>query len=84
MTPLILTSTILRFMDVLRIFDVIFVIFGGGPGTATTTLPLFVYRTTLVSEQMGRGSAASIMLIIIIVTFTYLLIRLRERTRFEM
>lgn len=83
MMPLILTSTILRFMDVLRIFDVIFVMFGGGPGTATTTLPLFVYRTTLVGEQMGRGSAASVMLIIMIVALTYLLIRLRERSRFE-
>ena len=65
--PLILTTLILRFMDVLRLFDVIFVMFAGGPGTSTTTLPLFVYRTTLVQRDVGRGSAASIMLIIIIV-----------------
>lgn len=83
MMPLILTSLILRFMDVLRLFDVIFVMFGGGPGSATTTLPLYVYRTTLVAEDVGRGSAASVMLIILIVSLTYLLIRLRERTKFE-
>lgn len=84
MTPLILTATILRFMDVLRIFDVIFVMFGGGPGNATTTLPLYVYRTTLIAENVGRGSASSVMLIIMIVVTTYLLIRLRERVKFEM
>ena len=83
MLPLILTTLILRFMDVLRLFDVIFVMFAGGPGTATTTLPLFVYRTTLVQRDVGRGSAASIMLIIIIVTLTVILIKLRERIKFE-
>ena len=79
MFPLILTALVLRLMDVLRIFDVIYVMFGGGPGSATTTLPLLTYRTTLVQEYVGRGSAVSIMLITIIVTLTYLLIQLRAR-----
>ena len=83
MLPLILTTLILRFMDVLRLFDVIFVMFAGGPGTATTTLPLYVYRSTLVLRDVGRGSAASIMLIIIIVSLTVILIKVRERIKFE-
>ncbi len=83
MLPLVLTTFILRFMDVLRLFDVIFVMFAGGPGTTTTTLPLYVYRTTLVQRDVGRGSAASIMLIIIIVSLTVILIKLRERIKFE-
>jgi multiple sugar transport system permease protein len=83
MTPLILTALVLRFMDVLRIFDVIFVMFGGGPGTATTTLPLYVYRTTLLAEDVGRGSAASVMLIILILASTFLLVRLRQRLSFQ-
>jgi len=83
MLPLLLTTLILRFMDVLRLFDVIFVMFAGGPGTATTTLPLYVYRSTLVLRDVGRGSAASIMLIIIIVSLTVILIKVRERIKFE-
>ena len=83
MLPLVLTTLILRFMDVLRLFDVIFVMFGGGPGTSTTTLPLYVYRNTLVLRNVGRGSAASIMLIIIIVSLTVILIKLRERIQVE-
>jgi multiple sugar transport system permease protein len=84
MGPLLLTTIILRLMDVLRLFDVIFVMFSGGPGSATTTLPLYVYRTTLVAERLGRGSAASILLIMMIVVLTYILIRFRERVRFDM
>ena len=83
MLPLILTTLILRFMDVLRLFDVIFVMFSGGPGTSTTTLPLYIYRTTLVQRDVGRGSAASVMLIIIIVSLTVILIKMRERIKFE-
>jgi multiple sugar transport system permease protein len=84
MAPLIVTVTILRLMDLLRSFDVIFVMFAGGPGDVTTTLPLYVYKMTLVARNVGRGSAASIMLIIIIVALTFLLIRLFERIKFEM
>lgn len=76
MAPLILTATILRFMDVLRIFDVIYVLFAGGPGTATTTLPLYVWRTTMVARNVGRGSSASVMLIILIVASTFILVRI--------
>ncbi|MGI9417739.1 MAG: carbohydrate ABC transporter permease [Geminicoccaceae bacterium] len=81
--PLILTALVLRFMDVLRIFDVIFAMFGGGPGTATTTLPLYIYRTTMLAEDVGRGSAASVMLIVMIVASTLLLVRLRQRVMFQ-
>jgi multiple sugar transport system permease protein len=84
MAPLLLTASILRLMDVLRIFAVIFVMFGGGPGDATTTLPIYIYKATLVARNVGRGSAASVMLIIVIVTLTFLLVRLLERVKFEM
>ncbi len=83
MAPLILTATILRLMDSLRIFDVIFVMFGGGPGSATTTLPILVYRLTMVARNLGRGSAVSIMLIILIICLTVLLVRLFQRVRLE-
>lgn len=83
MAPLIMTATILRFMDVLRIFDVVFAMFGGGPGTATTTLPLYVWRTTMVARNLGRGSAVSVMLIIVIVATTFLLVRMFERVKYE-
>ncbi|MBA7566984.1 Melibiose/raffinose/stachyose import permease protein MelD [subsurface metagenome] len=83
MTPLILVGSILRFMDLLRIFDVIFVMFGGGPGNATTTLPILVWRETMMAQNTGRGSAVSIMLIILIVSFTTILYKLYQKSRQE-
>jgi len=84
MSPLVVTVSMLRLMELLRGFDVIFVMFAGGPGDATTTLPLFVYKTTLVARNLGRGSASSVLLIITIVSLTFILIRIFERVRFEM
>lgn len=83
MAPLIFTAVLLRFMDLLRIFDVIYAMFGGGPGTATTTLPLLVYRLTMVARNVGRGSAVSMMLIILIVSLTLLFVRMFERSKFQ-
>jgi len=83
MAPLLVTAILLRLMDSLRIFDVIFVMFGGGPGSATTTLPVLVYRITMVARNVGRGSAVSVMLIILIVSLTILLIRLFQKARIE-
>jgi multiple sugar transport system permease protein len=83
MAPLILTATILRLMDILRIFDVIFAMFAGGPGNATNTLPLYIYRVTMIARNIGRGSAASIMLIILIVGLSFLLVRMFERSKIE-
>lgn len=84
MAPLVVTVTLLRLMELLRAFDVIFAMFAGGPGDATTTLPLLVYKTTLVARNVGRGSAASVLLIITIIALSFLLVRLFERVRFEM
>ena len=81
--PLIFTALLLRLMDILRIFDVIFSMFSGGPGISTTTLPLFVYRSTLVAEEVGKGSAVSILLIIVIIFLSIILINYRNRALFE-
>ena len=72
-----------KFEDILRIFDVIFSMFSGGPGISTTTLPLFVYRSTLVAEEVGKGSAVSILLIIVIIFLSIILINYRNRALFE-
>ena len=83
LSPVILTAAILRLMDILRIFDVIYAMFGGGPGRATTTLPLYIYRLTMVARNVGRGSAVSVMLILIILGLTLVLVRFLESVKFE-
>ena len=43
--PAILIVLLLRTMDLLRVFDQIFILTEGGPGFATETISLYIYRT---------------------------------------
>ena len=78
--PAVLVAYMLRLMDAFRLFEVIFVLFGGGPGRATEILPIYIYRLSLVQRQFGKGSAASIILIIIILSLVTLLFRSIRRS----
>lgn len=81
--PLILITATLRVMDLFRQFDVIFVMFAGGPGNATETLPIAVYRTTIEQQKPGVGAAFSIILIAIMLLIAWLFIALLQRYRTE-
>jgi multiple sugar transport system permease protein len=48
---------ILQTMLAIRVFDVIYVLTAGGPGTATTTLVWQTYLTTFDSLDFGLGNA---------------------------
>lgn len=64
--PMIVIALLLRSIDSLKIFDTIYVLTRGGPGNATETLSIHVYR--LAFEHLGyigRSSAVAILLLII-------------------
>jgi multiple sugar transport system permease protein len=70
--PLLLPSAflalILRMMDAFRIFDIIFVTTGGGPGDATETLMTFGVKQGLEFFNIGTASAISTIIVICILT----------------
>ena len=78
--PLLQTSVaivlIIRTMDALRIFDLIFILTNGGPGTDTTTIMYYNYLYAFRFFQMGGASAFSfaILLVIALITIGYLVI----------
>jgi ABC-type sugar transport system permease subunit len=51
-----------RSLDALRVFDVVYVMTGGGPGTATEPIALYIFVTTLQNLRFGYGAALSITL----------------------
>jgi len=53
----LLVVLILQTMLAIRVFDIIYVLTAGGPGTATTTLTWKTYLTTFDSLDFGRGNA---------------------------
>ena len=81
--PLILITATLRVMELFRQFDVVFVMFGGGPGNATETLPIAVFRTTIEQQRPGVGAAYSIILIAMMLVIAWIFITLLRRYRTE-
>jgi len=61
----IATNTMLNTLSTLGVFGLIYMMTGGGPGTSTLTLPIFMYRQAFISQQLGYGTAISIILLVI-------------------
>ena len=61
--PAILIVLLLRTMDLLRVFDQIFSLTEGGPGFATETISLYIYRTAFRFFDFGYAAAMSFVLL---------------------
>ncbi len=72
--PAILVALLLRTMDLLRVFDQVFILTEGGPGFATETLSLYIYRTAFRFSDFGYAAAMSFVLLVLtnIVSVFYL------------
>jgi multiple sugar transport system permease protein len=58
-------AALLRAVDLFKAFDVLFIVTEGGPGTATETLNLYVYR---VLRRFDIGYAAALGLCLLVTT----------------
>ena len=72
--PAILIALLLRTMDLLRVFDHIFILTEGGPGFATETLSLYIYRTAFRFSNFGYAAAMSFVLLLLtnLISVTYI------------
>jgi multiple sugar transport system permease protein len=81
--PLVIIASTLRVMELLRQFDLAFVMFGGGPANATEILPLAIFRTTVQRLDLGVGSVLSLGLIVIVMAVCWVFIALMRRYRVD-
>jgi ABC-type sugar transport system permease subunit len=58
--PAIIVAAAFRVLDALRLFDLSYVLTGGGPGTATEPLSLYAFIALMQRLRFGYGSALSI------------------------
>ena len=77
--PAILIALLLRTMDLLRVFDQIFILTEGGPGSATETISLYIYRTAFRFGDFGYAAAMSFVLLILTNIISLAYIRLLQR-----
>ncbi len=74
--PIIRLLLVLRFMQNIIGFDMIFSLTGGGPGTVTEVLSIFIYRLNFFNRDVGRGAMSSVFMLIIIAVISLILIKL--------
>jgi multiple sugar transport system permease protein len=84
LVPVIVFTVSVRLMDVFRFFDAVYVLTGGGPGTATETITMYTYQLGFQLLQVGKASALGIITLVIvaaiIATFSHILQRGYGRT----
>jgi multiple sugar transport system permease protein len=80
--PAILIVLLLRTMDLLRVFDQIFILTEGGPGFATETVSLYIYRTAFRFFDFGYATAMSFVLLALTNVISVVYLRfLKSETR---
>jgi ABC-type sugar transport system permease subunit len=62
----VLLAFLFRTIDSLKMFDVAYVLTGGGPGDFTTTISLLAYRFSFLFFKIGKASAMSWLIVIVI------------------
>ncbi|MFN8522833.1 MAG: sugar ABC transporter permease [Chloroflexota bacterium] len=81
--PLILVALIIRGMDALREFDILYILTGGGPGNATETIALATHRYSFRNYNMGLGSAVSYIIFVIVFAVSLLFVRQMRKAQVE-
>ena len=77
--PVILIALVIRGLEAFKIFDLIFVMTGGGPGTATETISLYIYRAGFLFGQLSYAAAMAVLILLMITLITRYAIRPLEQ-----
>ena len=73
---IVMLALLLRMLDALRAFDIMFVLTGGGPAGTTETLTVYAYRSLFQMLQFGFGSAVSVVVFALVMGVAWAYLRL--------
>jgi len=62
--PALAIVFLLRILDSIRTFDSIYILTGGGPGTTTQTVGIYIYKTAFIYGDFGLAASAAIVLVL--------------------
>ncbi len=79
--PFLMIAVIIRSIDAIKSFDIIYAMTQGGPGTASETINIYLYNTAFSYYDIGYGSAMAVVFFIVIVALSFILLMIRQRTR---
>lgn len=73
--PSILVALLFRTLDAFRVFDLIYVLTGGGPGGATETLSIYAYKSMFAQTNFGYGSVVVIVMFVCVAAIATLYVK---------
>ncbi|SER68241.1 carbohydrate ABC transporter permease [Salisediminibacterium halotolerans] len=79
----ILVALLFRTLDAFRVFDLIYVLTGGGPANATEVISVYAYTTLFSQQNFGGGSALSVIVFLCIALISIIFIKLIGSDLFE-
>lgn len=77
--PVLVIVVMMRFTDAFKVFDTIYTMTNGGPGTATEMLPNFIYKQGLKYYDAGYAAALAIVFVLTMAFITLFFLRLRKK-----
>lgn len=77
--PISVTVILIRGLELFKIIDVIVVTTGGGPGAATESLTMYIYKTALTFGNFGYAAAISYVLLVLVIVFATVFLLLARR-----
>jgi len=81
--PILISSIIFSFNSTLKVFDSLLALNGGGPGTSTAPLTLYMYRTAFEYAEYGYGSTIALVLTLLCLVFTLAVFRSSSKKSVE-
>ncbi len=74
-------TILMRMMDLLKIFDTIYVMTGGGPGYSSQSLAIFTYKVGFSQSKMGYAMALSMITLVCTMIVSYILTKGRKKDK---
>ena len=72
-------ALLFRTIEAFKLFDVVFLLTEGGPGTSTETIAIYVYRQAIQFNKTSDSTALSYILLFTVIVLTNLYLYLANR-----
>ncbi|QFY63712.1 sugar ABC transporter permease (plasmid) [Rhizobium grahamii] len=81
--PFLMIAVIIRSIDAVKSFDIIYAMTQGGPGTASETINIYLYNTAFSYYDIGYGSAMAVIFFVLIVMLSFILLKVKQRANWS-
>lgn len=76
--------TVVLVIETFQVFDLVFVMTGGGPGVSTELLVTYLYAEGFEARRQGYGTAIGVVVLVVVLAFTAVWWRAQRHTEDEL